>query len=96
MNKIYKYVVGVFTGLLALASCSPDDFDGANGNVPNAADYEDNVVVYVDQETNNAYFEFKSAPGVTPVGLLTGPLTRRTSRPASIIVRPETTPWSVR
>lgn len=72
MNKIYKYVVGVFTGLLALASCSPDDFDGANGNVPNAADYEDNVVVYVDQETNNAYFEFKSAPGVTPVWIIDG------------------------
>lgn len=72
MNKICRYIGMALMGLLTLASCSPDDIDSPNGQIPNAADYADNVVVTVDQTTNYAYFNFKSAPGVSPVWIING------------------------
>lgn len=72
MNKILKFIGCIALGTIALASCSPEDFDGPNGNVPLASDYEGNVSVWVDQETNYAYFSFKEAPGISPVWILDG------------------------
>lgn len=70
MNKILKSLGAAFVGVFALASCTPDDFEGSIGAVPVAADYTDNVTVTVDQETNYATFSFKSAPGVTPIWII--------------------------
>lgn len=72
MNKILKFIGCVALGTLTLASCSPEDYSSPNGNVPLAADYEDNVSVTVDQTTNTAYFNFESAPGVSPVWIIEG------------------------
>lgn len=72
MNNIFKFIGRVAFGVALLASCSPDDFTSPNGNVPLAADYEDNVTVTVDQETNYAIFHFDAAPGVTPVWFVDG------------------------
>lgn len=72
MNKIFKLIGCAALGVMALASCSPEDFTSPNGNLPVAANYEDNVTVTVDQETNYAYFNFKSAKGVTPVWVIDG------------------------
>ena len=72
MNKIFRLLGFVPMMLLVLASCSPEDFSAPNGNIPEASDYEDNVEVTVDQETNYAYFNFKSSPGVSPVWIIDG------------------------
>ena len=64
MKNIFKYIAGVLVAGFAMTSCSPEDFTGANGNIPQASDYTDNFKVTVDQTTNYANFEFTSAPGV--------------------------------
>ena len=55
-------MAGVLVAGFAMTSCSPEDFTGANGNIPQASDYTDNFKVTVDQTTNYANFEFTSAP----------------------------------
>lgn len=72
MKNIFKIIGCVAFGAAMMASCSPEDFDSPNGNVPLASDYEENVHVTVDQATNNAIFHFDAAPGVTPVWLVDG------------------------
>lgn len=72
MKNIFKYIAGILLAGFTLAACSPEDFTGANGDIPQASDYEDNVTVTVDQETNYVYFEFTSAPGITPVWIIDG------------------------
>lgn len=72
MNKIFKFIGCVALGTLTLASCSPEEYSSPNGNIPLASDYESNVTVTVDQETNYAYFNFESSPGVTPVWIIDG------------------------
>ena len=67
MKNIFKYIAGVLVAGFAMTSCSPEDFTGANGNIPQASDYTDNFKVTVDQTTNYANFEFTSAPGVSPI-----------------------------
>lgn len=62
----------MFISILTLTACSPEEYVGANGDIPQASDYADNVIVTVDQETNYAYFEFKSAKGITPVWIIDG------------------------
>lgn len=61
MKNIFKYIAGVLVAGFAMTSCSPEDFTGANGNIPQASDYTDNFKVTVDQTTNYANFEFTSA-----------------------------------
>ena len=38
----------------ALTACSPESFDGANGNLPSISEFEDCFNVSVDQSTNIA------------------------------------------
>ena len=42
MNKIFKYMAGVLIASFAMTACSPEDFTGANGDIPQASDYADN------------------------------------------------------
>lgn len=72
MKNIFKYIAGVLVAGFAMTSCSPEDFTGANGNIPQASDYTDNFKVTVDQTTNYANFEFTSAPGVSPIWIIDG------------------------
>lgn len=72
MKNIFKYIAGAFFVGAAMTACSPEDFTGANGNIPQASDYAENFKVTVDQTTNYASFEFVSAPGVTPVWIIDG------------------------
>jgi len=72
MKNILKYMAGVLIAGFAMTACSPEDFKGANGNIPQASDYADNFKVTVDQATNYANFEFTSAPGITPVWIIDG------------------------
>lgn len=72
MKKFIYNIIGLaFVGLV-LASCSPEEFAGADGNRPTVTDYADNFNVTVDQSTNTAYFTFTSAPGVTPYWVIDG------------------------
>ena len=65
--KIFKYIGVCTAGLLALASCSPEDYSGPDQNgIPSVAAYADNFTINVDQSTNTANFAFKAADGVTP------------------------------
>lgn len=43
-------MAGVLVAGFAMTSCSPEDFTGANGNIPQASDYTDNFKVTVDQD----------------------------------------------
>lgn len=72
MKNIFKYMAGVLVASFAMTACSPEEFTGANGNIPQVSDYADNFKVTVDQETNYAKFEFTSAPGITPVWIIDG------------------------
>ena len=71
--KIFKYIGVCTAGLLALASCSPEDYSGPDQNgIPSVAAYADNFTINVDQSTNTANFAFKAADGVTPVWKIDG------------------------
>lgn len=59
-------------GGLMLTACSAEEFSGANGELPNIAEYADNFSVDVDQASNTANFKFNSAEGVTPVWVIDG------------------------
>lgn len=67
MNKILKYIGCALVSGLALAACSPDDFNGANGNLPLVSDYEAKVTV--DQENNVATFEIVCTDGSVAEGV---------------------------
>lgn len=76
MKKIIRYIGGaLLMGVLSMgvASCSPDDFQSVDASgVPAAAEYESAINITVDQETNNAYFEFNGAKGVYPIWIIDG------------------------
>lgn len=72
MKNIFKYMAGVLFAGITMTACSPEEFTGANGNIPQVADYAENFIVTVDQETNYANFEFKSTKGVSPVWIIDG------------------------
>ncbi|WP_300702173.1 hypothetical protein [Bacteroides sp.] len=72
MKNIFKYMAGMLVTGLVMTACSPEDFTGANGNIPQASDYADNFKITVDQTTNYANFEFTSAPGVSPIWIIDG------------------------
>lgn len=59
---------------LALVACSPEEYTGADSNgLPQVSDYADAFKVTVDQNTNQAHFDFdQSVQGVTPVWIING------------------------
>lgn len=72
MKNIFKYIVGALFAGFTMTACSPEEFTGANGNIPQVSEYADNFKITVDQSTNYANFEFTSAPGVTPIWIIDG------------------------
>ena len=76
MKKIIQYISGIMlsgTLVVGLVACSPDAVRSINeADIPVVAQYEDAINVWVDQETNNAHFEFKGAKGVYPVWIVDG------------------------
>lgn len=72
MKNIFRYIAGTLFAGLVMTACSPEEFEGADGNIPQVTDFADNFVVTVDQTTNYANFEFKSATGVSPVWIIDG------------------------
>ena len=50
MKKILYHSAFAFLVAFLLGACSPEDFSGANGELPNIADYADNFNISVDQE----------------------------------------------
>lgn len=72
MKNVFRYIVGFSLAGCLMTACSPEEYDGANGQLPMAADYADNFVITVDQETNYANFEFKNGLGVSPVWIIDG------------------------
>ncbi len=72
MKIIIKHISALVIAGLAMVACSPEEFSGADGNIPQASEYADNFRITVDPETNNANFEFISSPGVSPVWIIDG------------------------
>lgn len=72
MKKILYHVAFAFLAVFLLGACSAEEFSGANGELPNIADYADNFNISVDQDINTANFSFNSAEGVTPVWVIDG------------------------
>lgn len=68
MRNIFKYMVGMLLAGLAMAACSPEDFDGASqAGLPKLANYK--PVVTVDQEKNVATFNIVDKEGKSPEGV---------------------------
>jgi len=77
-KKIYKgrliglsFIICHFAFTLALTSCSPDSFDGADPNglpIVNGVDFE----LKVDQETNQMLATYTPAAGTYPIWILDG------------------------
>ncbi len=65
MKKIFSYMAGVLFAALAMTACSPEEFAGADGNIPVVADYESAIDIQVDQETNQVTFSL-NAQGCMP------------------------------
>ena len=58
MNKLFKYIGCALVSALAVAACSPEEFEGANQNgLPTVEDKQ--LSVETDQETNTAVFTVK-------------------------------------
>lgn len=72
MKNIFKYMARMLAVSLVITACSPEEFTGANGNIPQVSDYADNFKIVVDQTTNYANFEFTSASGVSPIWIIDG------------------------
>ena len=74
MKNILKTFGLVALAGLAFTACSPDDYDGVNQNgLPNVNDYADDFTVTVDQNTNQAHFEFNpDVKGVVPLWTING------------------------
>ncbi len=72
MKKILYHSAFAFLAAFLLGACSPEDFSGANGELPNIADYADNFNISVDQDINTANFSFNSTEGITPIWVIDG------------------------
>ena len=72
MKKILCHSAFAFLAAFLLGACSPEDFRGANGELPNIADYADNFNISVDQDINTANFSFNSTEGITPIWVIDG------------------------
>lgn len=72
MNKLFKYIGCALVSALAVAACSPEEFEGANQNgLPTVEDKQ--LSVETDQETNTAVFTVKGDfKGCYPVWYLDG------------------------
>ncbi len=66
MKNIFKYMIGVLAAAFVFAACSPEEFVGADGNIPVLSDYDSLIDIQVDQETNTVTFSL-NAKGVMPV-----------------------------
>lgn len=70
MNKIFRMLGCASLMLMALAACSPEDYDSANqAGIPKIEDI--NIAVEVDQETNNVTFAINN-PGCYPIWTIEG------------------------
>ncbi len=65
MKKIFNYMAGVLFAALAMTACSPEEFAGADGNIPSVSDYENAIDIQVDQTTNQVTFTL-NAKGCMP------------------------------
>ena len=72
MKKIFRNMAYALLAGLMLSACSAEEFSGANGELPDVADFADNFKIDVDQETNTANFTFDSKAGITPVWVIDG------------------------
>ena len=72
MKKIFRNMAYALLGGLMLSACSAEEFSGANGELPNVADFADNFKIDVDQETNTANFSFDGKAGITPIWVIDG------------------------
>ncbi|MCC8115322.1 MAG: hypothetical protein LIP03_15280 [Bacteroidales bacterium] len=73
MKSAYKSIfLGLSGAMMALTSCSPDDFPSINPALqPVAADYEDKIEISIDETTNTVTFKL-NAPGAMPVWIIDG------------------------
>ncbi|MDL2213325.1 hypothetical protein LJC72_00030 [Bacteroides sp. OttesenSCG-928-D19] len=71
MKNIFKYMAGVLIAGFAMTACSPEEFAGANGDIPVASSYESAIEILVDQETNQVTFNLNSK-GCMPVWIIDG------------------------
>lgn len=70
MNKILRYVGCALMAAFALASCSPEDYDGVNeAGIPKLEDAIYSVTV--DQSTNTVTYSFDT-PGMYPIWTIDG------------------------
>ncbi len=70
--KKFIYAACVALASMAMTACSSEEYSGADGNLPVAADYADRVKVEVNQEENTVYCTFESTPGITPIWVSDG------------------------
>ncbi len=66
MKSIFKYMIWALAAAFAFAACAPEEFVGADGNIPVLSEYESAIDIQVDQETNTVTFNLNAA-GVMPV-----------------------------
>lgn len=71
MKNIFKYMAGMLIAGFAMTACSPEEFTGANGDIPIASSYESAIEILVDQETNQVTFNLNSK-GCMPVWIFDG------------------------
>ena len=74
MNKIYKIFgacLAVFAICAPLASCSPDEFSGADETKIPVVDGQD-FTLTVDQEVNQITVSYPETPGVYPIWIFNG------------------------
>ena len=76
MKKIYIQICGMmllFTLMISIAACSSESFTSPDeANIPIVSEYEDCILINVDQETNNVTFSFEGKTGVMPVWIIDG------------------------
>lgn len=73
MKTIFNKTAIAALSALVLTACTPESFDSpCEADIPISSDYEDNMHVSVDQETNTATFSFDAVEGVTPVWIIDG------------------------
>lgn len=75
MKNIYEYLSGailVTTLSLGVVSCTPEKIDSpVQTGLPLIADYESNIIISVDQETNIVTFKF-DGKGAMPIWIIDG------------------------
>ncbi len=67
MKNILKHLIYAVACVLAMTACSPEEYTGADGNIPKASVYK--AVVDVDQETNIVPFTITDKDGNKAYGV---------------------------